>query len=411
MGPRSRTAMRGFKEDFDAWRDTLTPEEKALVSEQAAGEFDKKFRKTDKFTQDLPGEKVEGLAKALGKFFENEAEDYKKEEDRKRTPDYDVIKKKASGKEFDWSLKMRVEEIDREADRRYAIAMQMTDAARAKGEGLPPAAPYEVSQYLPNKDEESHKRVERVYEYLKMASEKLSPVNKKKVEEFLAKGVPPMGEDVTIVFPKALKTIQDKLVLAMEKSVTDLEKEDPEKLGEFKAGLDDTIVKLMVDWTNKHEETKIEVQRRADKVKELYALNAEALKDFKGTKADLAKDVWEAWPKVLGKEIAPLDEEFLAELAKKPAFEEGEANHPWATAEKLYKSVAIDPFGLKFLLGIYETPEEAKKAFAEWNEEYVKADAAMKDDVDEWSKRQQAKAELNVAAVDRIKKILEEARR
>lgn len=403
--------MRGFKEDFDSWRDTLTPEEKALVAEQAAGEFDKKFRKSDKFTQDLPKEKYEGLAKALGKFFENEAEDYKKEEERKRTPDYDVIKKKASGKEFDWSLKMRIQEIDREADRRYSAAMVMTDEAKEKGEGLPPASPYKVRQHIANKDEESHKTAEKLFEYLKIASEKMNPENKKKVEEFLAKGVPAVGEDVSLVYDKALKTTQDKLWQAIQTAAAKVEKEEPDKKAEFMASLPDTIAKEMVEWANKHEDTKNEVQRRADKIKELYKLNAEFSKDFKGTKADLAKEVWAAWPEVMGKEIAPLDEEFLAELAKKPAFEPDEANHPWATADKLYKSVALDPFGLKFLLGIYETEEEAKKAFAEYNEEYMKADAKMKEEVDEWSKRQQAKAELNVAAVDRIKKVLEEARR
>eukprot|EP00443_Scrippsiella_acuminata_P061534 CAMPEP_0115423790 /NCGR_PEP_ID=MMETSP0271-20121206/27496_1 /TAXON_ID=71861 /ORGANISM="Scrippsiella trochoidea, Strain CCMP3099" /LENGTH=78 /DNA_ID=CAMNT_0002848569 /DNA_START=85 /DNA_END=318 /DNA_ORIENTATION=+ len=33
-----RTAMRGFKEDFEAWRSSLTPEEQKMVQTQAAGE-------------------------------------------------------------------------------------------------------------------------------------------------------------------------------------------------------------------------------------------------------------------------------------------------------------------------------------------------------------------------------------
>merc|ERR1719215_274273 len=38
--------MRGFKEDFDAWRSSLTPEERAMVQKQAQGEFNKNFLKS-----------------------------------------------------------------------------------------------------------------------------------------------------------------------------------------------------------------------------------------------------------------------------------------------------------------------------------------------------------------------------
>jgi len=44
--------------------------------------------------------------------------------------------------------------------------------------------------------------------------------------------------------------------------------------------------------------------------------------------------------------------------------------HNWGTAEKLYKSEAIDSFGNKYLLGVYETVKEAEKAFDEWNKEH-----------------------------------------
>merc|ERR1712176_240369 len=54
------------------------------------------------------------------------------------------------------------------------------------------------------------------------------------------------------------------------------------------------------------------------------------------------------------------DEEFLAELEQIPAVRDGEFRHIWGTADTLYKSEAIDSFGQKYLLGIYETKEEAK---------------------------------------------------
>merc|ERR1719188_983892 len=79
----ARTALRGFSEEFAAWKSSLTTEEQELIQEQAENEFDKKFRKSDKFKQDLPQEKLESFGRVLSKFLDAEAEDYKKEENSK----------------------------------------------------------------------------------------------------------------------------------------------------------------------------------------------------------------------------------------------------------------------------------------------------------------------------------------
>ena len=65
--------MRGFKDDFYAWKDSLSKDEQALILKQAQNEFDKKFRKSDEFSQDLPEEKIQSFAKVLKKFFDNAA--------------------------------------------------------------------------------------------------------------------------------------------------------------------------------------------------------------------------------------------------------------------------------------------------------------------------------------------------
>ena len=65
--------MRGFKDDFYAWKDSLSKDEQALLLKQAQNEFDKKFRKSDEFSQDLPEEKIQSFAKVLKKFFDNAA--------------------------------------------------------------------------------------------------------------------------------------------------------------------------------------------------------------------------------------------------------------------------------------------------------------------------------------------------
>merc|ERR1719184_542478 len=89
------------------------------------------------------------------------------------------------------------------------------------------------------------------------------------------------------------------------------------------------------------------------------------------TKADVLKEIWAELPKHLDKPAPPLDEEMLAELAQEPA---GPGYiHPWGVADVLYKSEAIDAFGDKYLIGVFETKEECTKAFEEWNALYEQA--------------------------------------
>merc|ERR1712176_325052 len=114
---------------------------------------------------------------------------------------------------------------------------------------------------------------------------------------------------------------------------------------------------------------------------------------------------------VSDKPIPPLDEEMLAELAQEPAVVEGQFRHNWGTADVLYKSEAIDAFGMKYLLGVFETKDEAQKAFADWNAEYEKAREDMKSEMEQWGKQEQARLDRDTSGPERIKKVLEESRR
>ena len=109
--------------------------------------------------------------------------------------------------------------------------------------------------------------------------------------------------------------------------------------------------------------------------------------------------------------LPPLDEEMLADLAKVPAKVEGEFMHNWGTAEKLYKSEAIDSFGNKYLLGVYETIDEASKAFDEWNKEYEQAGENVKESLSGWAKQQEAALAEDQDELDRLRKVAEAARR
>merc|ERR1712050_667692 len=120
---------------------------------------------------------------------------------------------------------------------------------------------------------------------------------------------------------------------------------------------------------------------------------------------------WAELPKHLGKPVPPLDEEMLAELAEEPAIIEGEFKHSWGTADVLYKSEAIDAFGMKYLLGVFETKDEAEKAFTDWNAEYEKARVEMKAEMEQWGKQEQARLDRDTSGPERIKKVLEESRR
>merc|ERR1712050_719705 len=151
-----------------------------------------------------------------------------------------------------------------------------------------------------------------------------------------------------------------------------------------------------------------EVEKDVETMKAFYR----SQKDMPGkTKADVLKEIWEEIGKVSDKPVPPLDEEMLAELAEEPAIIEGEFKHNWGTADKLYKSEAIDAFGMKYLLGVFETKDEAQKAFDDWNSEYEKARGDMKAQLEQWGKQEQARLDRDTAGQERIKEVLENAKR
>jgi len=404
-----RTAMRGFKEDFDAWRSSLTPEERALVQKQAQGEFNKKFRKSDEFKKDLPGEKVEAFSKILGKFFDNEAEDYKKELEMK-TPDYDALLARRNNK-FDFSLKNTVVEIDRDADRRYRWALIKIAAAQEKGELFPNSSPLREIHAIKNDDEDSHQRSLQVIEFLKKAKEDPSCPDdmKSTVDEVVKRGVPPMGEKFDIMLPQVMVFQMEYLSQLVEAGKMEMEnKTESEKKEFYSKTLPEAVSGAMRQLQEKYAQARDEIQADCDNSKMWFkSQNTERYK----TKADVMKAVWEVLPKLTGSPVPPIDEELLADLEQQPAVVEGDYRHSWGIADKLYKSEAIDAFGMKYLLGIFETKDEAQKAFDDWNNEYEKARVSMKADMEQWGKSEQARLDKDTYAQERIKQVLSEARR
>ena len=344
----------------------------------------------------MPGEKVEAFSKILGKFFDNEAEDYKKELEMK-TPDYDALLARRNDK-FDFSLKNTIVEIDRDADRRYRWALIKIAAAQEKGELFPNSSPLREIHAIKNDDEESHKRSLQVIEFLKKAKEDPSCPDdmKSTVDEVVKRGVPPMGEKFDIMLPQVMVFQMEYLGQLVEGAKMEMEnKTESEKKEFYSKTLPEAVSGAMKQLQEKYVEARDEIQGNCDHSKEWFkSQNTERYK----TKADVMKAVWEVLPRLTGSPVPPIDEELLADLEQQPAVVEGDYRHSWGIADKLYKSEAIDAFGMKYLLGIFETKDEAQKAFADWNNEYEKARVSMKADMEQWGKSEQARLDKDTYA-------------
>jgi len=382
-----------------------------MIQAQAEGEFNKKYRKSDEFKKNLPEEKVQAFTKILEKFFEAEAEDYKKEEDAK-TPDYEGLSKKASEKRMDFSLKNKIVQVNRDADRRYAFASQKIREAQEKGEAFPQSSPLLETWVVKNDDKESHEMAVKVMDWIKKAGEHESatPETKELIQKTLARGVPEMGTNMELLLPQVITNQIQHLTEYMKKEVAKFgEGKSKEEMDKFIKEKVPEIGARVIAWLiEKYITARDEVEKDVVTMKNFYR----SQKDMPGkTKADVLKEIWEELGKVSDKPVPPLDEEMLAELAEEPAIIEGEFKHNWGTADMLYKSEAIDAFGAKYLLGVFETKDEAKKAFEDWNGEFEKARGEMKAELEQWGKQEQARLDRDTEGQERIKEVLENAKR
>merc|ERR1712207_134420 len=243
---------------------------------------------------------------------------------------------------------------------------------------------------------------------VKAALEK-ADLGKSITEKMLEKGVPPMGEKFEVLLPmqlvNQLHSARNTLSDAVE---TFRENHTEAEVKELEAALPEAFHEVIVKLTENYMGARDEVEKDVDLIKSYF--RSQTADKYK-TKADVLKALWAEIPKYTGKPVPPVDEELLAELEEIPAVQEGEFRHNWGIADKLYKSEAIDAFGMKYLLGVFDTKEEAQKAFSEWNGEYEKATVDMQSEMQQWSKQENARLEADTSGADRIKKILEEARR
>jgi len=396
------------------WKSSLTSDEKAMLLRQTHGEFNKKYRKTDEFDQDLPQEKVEALSKALEKYFDSEAEDYVKQRDSK-APDYDRIKRKCALKAYDWSMTNTIVEVDRNAFRLNDIYDEKVENAKEKGEEVPiSASPCKEWWTVNNNTGEAHKFNVKFYNDVKEKLTKfinedkgVKAETKKALLEDLEKSAPPAeGHDWQLESFFILNRQYEKAAEIVMSQAADKEKVPKEVLelagkvgGELTKGYYKEQSELLAAATKMRDEwrsqTYEEGKKRSDVAKKLHA-------DMTAYNKEQKKDP-----------PPPLDEEYLAELDKTPLPKPGdpEFQNPWNTADTLYKSEAYDSFGQKYLLGLFETKEEAQEVFKKWNDEFTEGRAKLKEEVIQWGKQQQAILDKDPDAQERIKKAVEEAKR
>jgi len=416
--------MLGFKDDFDQWKASLTPDEQELMKKQAQGEFNKGFRKSDDFSKEMSEEKVQSFATILGKFFDNEADDYKREATMKKNAATPSVLDATEGRELDFTLTEQVVEVDRDAQRRYKYHMMKDRKRIAEGkDGFPQSSPQMSDWYIKNDDDASHAKAVEALDSLKKWAESnkgdLPDDFYKSLMADVEKGVPAKGEDWVFMVPHQLMNQLQYLRIWTLNTYTKL-KEHAEAAGEWTAEKDALIkeklqnvkAKLSVGLHKQYIDARNEIEEAVEREKRIYA-NGDKAGDKGMTKADVLKAIWKELPNALDKPVPPLDDETLAEFANEPAGgtdEDEKISRPWGTASMLYKSEAVDAFGMKYLLGIYETPEECHKRFDEWNAEYVKARAEQKIELAEWSKRENARLDKDPSGRERIQKVLEESR-
>merc|ERR1712174_43280 len=207
------------------------------------------------------------------------------------------------------------------------------------------------------------------------------------------------GEKLEVYLPQQLINQLNFLGSTAYEQVQSFKENNTEAAVEaLEKNMQPAIMQTALELTDKYYKARDEVEADVNIMKEYFRSQSE---DRYKTKADVLRALWTELGKYLGKPVPPVDEELMADLENTPAVREGEYRHNWGIAA----------FGMKYLLGVFDTVEDAQKAFDEWNSEYEKARADMKSEMQQWSKQENARLEADTSGADRIKKILEEARR
>merc|ERR1712083_1212266 len=228
---------------------------------------------------------------------------------------------------------------------------------------------------------ESHEKNTAIFAFLKGVLEKKGQTENATMKEGFAQmltelekhPVPEIGKTWMMPDYWALEeiagSIEDDVMARIREKALEIDENssmtDEEKSVEMKQYVNASawaVLHVATEDLERYENARLEIQNDVEALKEIWA------------EAGKTRDLPEP------------DEELLAELAKEPAYDALQAKNPFGYADKVYKSEAIDPFGKKYLLGVYGTKKEAEQAFVEWNKEYEANRETMKEELDQWNK-------------------------
>jgi len=440
-----RSVMHGFKDEFKAWRRSLTQEQRDLLAEQVAGQYDKNYRKNGREFEQLPQEVAEGLGKVYAKFLATESDEYKRSK-RNKPRDLQRIQHKSARANFDWSMRSHIDEINRDMGRRYRSAQERLRRAEASGEYWGPTYGVKEIYRMGINDTEHLQWYKHFFAEVRDALLKANMTEKaktnvrefcdqkeKEAEEAFASGshwewnIHKIFHEVPVAMYKEIRKefMDPALEESIEKKIQEKWANMPSDPAEQKT-YNETQIKWFQDWADnqtafiteeclkfsamwipKWHENRLKVFEDAEWT--LRAFRSQEHMPGK-TKADLARALFAAIEEETKKKAPELEPEEWAALEKIPATDpdSAEFRHSWGTSRKLWKSEAYDPFGQKYLLGIYETVEEAQKAFDDWNAEYEENRLAVQEEVQQWAKAQNARIEKEEEDHARLRNLIKE---
>ena len=98
----------------------------------------------------------------------------------------------------------------------------------------------------------------------------------------------------------------------------------------------------------------------------------------------------------------------MSVLAVFPAVGETSCRHMWGCADKLFKSEAIGVIGFACLTGVLHIILEVKEAFTNLYAGFGHERTDMEDELDQWSKQEQARLVADVASQVAMKVVMEQ---
>ena len=266
-----------------------------------------------------------------------------------RTPDYDALKNKAALVSYDFGLKRRVVEIDRDADRRWMFASMKARVAEEKDETVSDSAPFEDA-YKFSKD-----TAEEVHKFIAKANSAPSAPKELKAEiDKMLKENPP-SDDFKVRFPRVLHERLAQKALALAQEIEDYKANHSEaEVKEFnQRTAPDEFLKAAAELIPAYYEAREANEKKVQDLKAFFrsqknvpgktkagsgewdevgrrriaaycSTSGKVVGLLRVCQADIVKEIFKVMPKYSDTPMPPLDEEMLADLAKIPAVLEGE---------------------------------------------------------------------------------------